>query len=53
MHAITEVTTAVIIVNLLHRLGVPTNRVTDALTTTGRLERSALLAREQWPAASV
>jgi hypothetical protein len=53
MHAITEVTTAVIIVNVLHRLGVPANRVIEAVTTTSRLERAARLAREKWPAASV
>jgi hypothetical protein len=51
MHAITEVTTAVIIVNVLHRLGVPAK--IEAVTTTSRLERAARLAREKWPAASV
>lgn len=49
MHAITEVTTAVVIVNLLLELGVPTGRLVNALTTSGTLRRAARLAREQWP----
>jgi hypothetical protein len=52
MYAITEVTTAVIIVNLLHQLGIPTDRLIYALTTSGRLARAARLAREQWGASS-
>lgn len=52
MYAITEVTIAVVIVNLLHQLGVPTSRLMYALTTSGRLTRPACLAREHWPAFS-
>jgi hypothetical protein len=50
MYAITEVTVAVVIVNLLHRLGIPTDRVIYAMTTSGRLRQAARLAREHRPA---
>ena len=48
MHAITEVTIAVVIINLFHELGIPNARVAETMTTTGRLTRAARLAREQW-----
>jgi len=50
MHAITEVAIAVVIVNLLHELRIPNDRVIETMTTTGRLTRAARLSREQWPA---
>jgi hypothetical protein len=40
----------VVIVNLLLQLNIPTGRMTYAMTTSGRLERAARLAREHWPA---
>jgi len=49
MYAITEVTTAIIIVNLLYQLNIPAERMMYNLTNSGRLERAARLAREQWP----
>lgn len=51
MYAITEVTTAVVIVNLMHELGVPAERLIEMIQTAGRLERAARLAREHWPVA--
>jgi hypothetical protein len=50
MYAITEVTIAVVIVKLLLQLNIPTGRMTYSMTTSGRLERAARLAREHWPA---
>jgi hypothetical protein len=50
MHAITEVTLAVVIVNLFHELRIPSERLMQSLTSTGRLTRAARLAREHWPA---
>lgn len=50
MYAITEVTTAVVVVNLLHQLNIPTDWLTYSLTTSGKLERASRLAREHWPA---
>jgi len=50
MYAITEVSMAVVIVNLLHELRIPNKRIIETMTTTGRLTRAARLAREQWPA---
>jgi hypothetical protein len=52
MSAITEVTITIVIVSLLHQLGIPTERVMYALTTSSRFERAARLARAQWPAVS-
>ena len=52
MYVITQVTVAVVIVNLLHQLDIPRDRLIYALTTSGRLTRAARLAREQWPVAA-
>jgi hypothetical protein len=38
-----------VFVNLMDELGIPTDRLIYALTTSGRLERASRLAREQWP----
>ena len=48
MYAITEVTTAVVLVNLLHQLDIPKDQTRYSLTTRGRLERAARLARRHW-----
>jgi hypothetical protein len=52
LYAVTEVATAVVIVNLLHELGVPTERVLYAITNRGRLARAARLSRKHWPVAN-
>ncbi|MGV0906268.1 ApeA N-terminal domain 1-containing protein [Mycobacterium novum] len=49
-HAITEVTRAVIIVNLLHCLEIPKEQVRHALMVNRTLSRAARLAAEHWPA---
>lgn len=50
MYTITEVTIAVVIVNLMHELGIPAKRLTEMIMTSGRLERAGRLARDRWPA---
>lgn len=52
LYAVTEVATAAVIVNLLHELGVPTERVLYAITNRGRLARAARLSRKHWPVAN-
>lgn len=52
LNAITKVTTAVVLVNLLHQLGVPKDRLTFAMVDNPSLSGAARLAREHWPAAN-
>lgn len=51
LYAVTEVTTAVVIANLLHELAVPIERILYAISSSGRLARAAELSRQHWPAA--
>jgi hypothetical protein len=52
LNAITKVTTGVVLVNLLHRLGIPKERLMMALDYNRTLRVAARHAREQWPAVS-
>ena len=49
-YAITQVTRAVVIVNLLHQLNIPTERLEYSLTENSTLREAVRLARENWPA---
>lgn len=48
-HAITQVVRAVVIMNLLHHLNIPTNRLSYALEENRTLRSAARLAAEFWP----
>jgi hypothetical protein len=50
LSAITRVTTAVVLVNLLHQLSIPKDRLIFAVVDNPTLSIAARLAREQWPA---
>jgi hypothetical protein len=50
--AITEVVRAVVIMNLLHHLNIPTDRLEYALEENRTLRSAARLAREYWPPAA-
>jgi ApeA N-terminal domain 1 len=52
LRAITMATTAVVLVNLLHQLGIPKERLIFAMVDNPTLSIAARLAREQWPAVS-
>jgi hypothetical protein len=49
LRAITTVTTAVVLLNLLHQLGIPEERLMFAMVDNPTLSVAARLAREQWP----
>lgn len=49
LNAITTVTTAVVLVNLLHQLGIPKDGMTVALVDNPTLASAARLARKHWP----
>lgn len=46
LHAVVEVTAAVVVLNLLHELGVPEERMLTAVTDKGTLSQAARLGRE-------
>jgi hypothetical protein len=50
LSAITSVTEAVVIVNLLHQLGLSTERLRFIVVDNPTVRTAALLARRQWPA---
>jgi ApeA N-terminal domain 1 len=49
LSAITKVTEAVVLVNLLHQLGIPTERMIFATVDNPTLRSAAELGRRQWP----
>ena len=49
LRAITTVTTAVVLVNLLHQLGIPKERLVFSVVDNPTLSIATRLAREQWP----
>ncbi len=51
-HAITQVVRAVVIMNLLHDLNIPTSRLNSALTENQTLRSARRLAAEFWPLAA-
>jgi hypothetical protein len=52
LSAITKVTEAVVLVNLLHQLGIPKERLIFAVVDNPTLWLAAELARKQWPPVS-
>jgi hypothetical protein len=49
MHAVVSVTTAVVLLNLMHQLDIPKERLVWALTDNGTLSRAARLSAKYWP----
>lgn len=52
LYAVVEVTRAVVVLNLLHQLGVPSERLATGLREHPTLSRAVRLAKEHYPAAS-
>ncbi len=50
LSAITTVTTAVVLVNLLHQLGIPKEKLTFTMVDNPTFSVAARYARKQWPA---
>jgi hypothetical protein len=48
-HAITQVVRAVVILNLLHHLNIPKDRLESAVVENRTLKMAARLAAEYWP----
>ncbi len=51
LSAIVTTTTAVVLLNLLHQLGIPAARINTGLDDNRPLESAKFLANKQWPAA--
>ena len=51
MHAVVTVTQAVVKLNLLDQLGIPSDRLNYALTTNRSLRQAVRLSRRHWPTA--
>jgi hypothetical protein len=49
MYAIVTITTAVVLMNLLHQLEIPKERLVSALTDNDTLENAARLSAKYWP----